>query len=250
MRLQYKAILSSDWNECLAPCGPFDCISFCYPHLAADLQQVFRQYTSSMLSLSDAADQLEKLVPEPITPAQMDAYLDASFVTYPGVSVLIDWCANHHILFMINTTGMTGYFQRVFAKGLLPCIPVLAAHPMIRFKSCESDPPTIFDLFEIQDKAAHTQAIVKRFNIPGENVILMGDSGGDGPHFEWGANNGSYLIGSMTKASLQQYCHERGVRIHRHFGVAAGSDESNGTSKEMSADFQELIPIIAQYLQF
>ncbi len=33
----YKAMVSSDWNECLAPCGPFDFISFAYPRLEAEL---------------------------------------------------------------------------------------------------------------------------------------------------------------------------------------------------------------------
>jgi len=28
--MKYKALVSSDWNECLAPCGPLDPISLVY----------------------------------------------------------------------------------------------------------------------------------------------------------------------------------------------------------------------------
>ncbi len=38
----YRAILSSDWNECLAPCGPFDLIAFNYPEHQEALTAVFR----------------------------------------------------------------------------------------------------------------------------------------------------------------------------------------------------------------
>jgi hypothetical protein len=34
---KYKAIVSSDWNECLAPSGPFDFISFNHPELTPHL---------------------------------------------------------------------------------------------------------------------------------------------------------------------------------------------------------------------
>jgi hypothetical protein len=33
--MERKAIVASDWNECLAPCGPFDPIPFAYPRLAS-----------------------------------------------------------------------------------------------------------------------------------------------------------------------------------------------------------------------
>ena len=102
----YKAMVSSDWNECLAPCGPFDCISFAYPRLEAELADVFRQYTGNFISLGEAAGQIRELLPDPITPDQMDAYLDESFTTYTGVPQLIEWCSSNNILFMINTTGM------------------------------------------------------------------------------------------------------------------------------------------------
>ena len=140
----YKAIISSDWNECLAPCGPFDCISFNHPQLEAPLTGIFRQYTGNRISLGEAIEKIQQLLPAPVTPEQMDAYLDASFATYPGVADLIEWCLSNRILFMINTTGMLGYFQRAFAKGLLPRVPALSAHPMIRFAGCSSDPQYIY----------------------------------------------------------------------------------------------------------
>ncbi|MBW2202038.1 MAG: hypothetical protein JRF71_14625 [Deltaproteobacteria bacterium] len=187
INLKYKAIVSSDWNECLAPCGPFDFISFNHPELAVDLATIFQQYTGNMISLGEAACQIQDLLPVPITNEQMDVYLDKSFITYKGVPELIEWCSIKNILFMINTTGMVGYFQRIFAKNLLPPVPVVSAHPMIRFPERKSDPPSLYDLLEIQDKSKNTAAVVRSFNIPPEKIIVMGDSGGDGPHFEWGA---------------------------------------------------------------
>ncbi|MBW2430111.1 MAG: hypothetical protein JRF56_14215, partial [Deltaproteobacteria bacterium] len=133
MNADYKAIVSSDWNECLAPCGPFDFISFNQPDIRSKLSAIFRQYTANQIPLSEACGKIRKLMPNPVTPQQMDAYLDESFATYPGVPELIEWCLRENILFMINTTGMIGYFQRIFAKGLLPRVPVISAHPMIRY---------------------------------------------------------------------------------------------------------------------
>ena len=83
-------------------------------------------------------------MPAPIRPEQIDAYLDESFATYTGVTDLIEWCLSKNIVFMINTTGMIGYFQRVFARGLLPRVPVISAHPMIRFSERNSDPPCVY----------------------------------------------------------------------------------------------------------
>ena len=100
---KYNAMVSADWNGCLAPCGPFDFISFAYPRFKSDLSTIFRQYTGNLISLGEAAAQIRGLVPEPITPDQMDAYLDEFFTTYTGVPELIEWCSSHNILFMINT---------------------------------------------------------------------------------------------------------------------------------------------------
>ena len=55
---------------------------------------------------------------------------------------------SNNILFMINTTGLMGYFQRVFAKKLLPQVPVLSANPMTRYAASVTDPPFMVDLCE------------------------------------------------------------------------------------------------------
>jgi 2-hydroxy-3-keto-5-methylthiopentenyl-1-phosphate phosphatase len=205
----YKAMVSSDWSECLAPCSPFDCISFNYPQLTTELETIFKQYTSNIISLGEAANMIQTMLPATLTPEQMDAYLDNSFATYKGVPEMIEWCLSKDILFMINTTGMIGYFQRIFAKSLLPRLPALSAHPLVRYPEQDSDPNVIFDLFEIKDKGKNTEAAVRYFNTPFNQIILMGDSGGDGPHFEWGTKADAFLIGSMTKPSLEKYCQKR-----------------------------------------
>ena len=237
---KYKAIVSSDWNECLAPCRPFDFISYTYPELESDLDSIFKQYTGNLISLGDAVKHIENLILAAITEEHMDAYLDTSFVTYTGVADLIEWCLERDILFMINTTGMIGYFQRVFAKGLLPTVPVLSAHPMVRYAHRENDPLQVFDLFEIQDKSKNTRAVANRFNIPGEKIILMGDSGGDGPHFEWGAQTGAFLIGSMPKFSLETYCQTKGVDIDLRFGLSYAEGDEKDPKQEMQTDFRDL----------
>ena len=132
--MNFKAIVSSDWNECMAPCGPFDFISFAYPELETDLKNVFKQYTGNIISLGEAAQKIPKLLPGPISEEQMDAYLEKCFITYKGVPDLIEWCLSKGILFMINTTGMIGYFQRVFELGVhdsglgQPCAQALLQH--------------------------------------------------------------------------------------------------------------------------
>ena len=208
----YKAIVSSDWNECLAPSGPFDFISFNFPQIGPQLSATFRRYTGNQISLGEAIVQIRQLMPDPIESELMDAYLDTAFTTYTGVPDLIEWCLSKNILFMINTTGMIGYFQRIFARGLLPRTPVISAHPMVRYPNDRGDPPQIYELFEIGDKAINTEAVIRSFGIASDRVILMGDSGGDGPHFEWGSKTGAYLIGSMTKSSLDGYCSKKKCR--------------------------------------
>ena len=236
----YKAVVSSDWSECLAPCSPFDCISFNYPQLTAELETIFKQYTSNIISLGEAAHKIQTLLPATLTTEQMDAYLDNSFSTYKGVPELIEWCLGNDILFMINTTGMTGYFQRVFAKGLLPRVPALSAHRMVRYPKQDSDPNMIFDLFEIKDKGKNTEAAVRHFNIPVNKIILMGDSGGDGPHFEWGTKADAFLIGSMTKSSLEKYCQKKNININVRFGISDTAGEKKDLKKEMQIDFMDL----------
>jgi len=240
----YKAMVSSDWSECLAPCSPFDCISFNYPQLSTELETVFKQYTGNVISLGAAAQKIQTLLPATLTTEQMDAYLDNSFSTYKGVPELIEWCLSKDIHFMINTTGMIGYFQRVFAKSLLPRVPALSAHPMVRYPQQDCDPIVIFDLFEIKDKGTNTEAAVRHFNIPFNKIILMGDSGGDGPHFEWGVKADAFLIGSMTKPSLEKYCREKNININVHFGISGTADEKKALKKEMQIDFMDLASLI------
>ena len=248
MKMNYRALISSDWNECLAPCGPFDFISFNYPQLAPDLETIFKQYTGNIISLGEAVRQIQHLLPAPITENQMDQYLDASFVTYSGVPDLINWCKNQNILFMINTTGMIGYFQRVFTKNLLPKIPVLSAHPMVRYPKGGIDPQYVYDLFETTDKSKNTEAAMSSFNLSSNKVIIMGDSGGDGPHFEWGAEINAFLIANMAKPSLKQYCRQKEITINTQFGPAYANGEARDLGKEMQVDFMDLAPIIEDLL--
>lgn len=242
MSVQYKAIVSSDWSECLSPSGPFDCLAFNHPDIEAELAAVFRQYTGNQITLGQASAKIKALLPEPLSEDQMDAYLNASFVTYTGVPDLIQWCHDHQILFMINSTGLIGYFQRAFAQQLLPPVPVLSAHPMIRYPECTSDPAYVYELFETSDKAKNTEALASARGIQSDKIILMGDSGGDGPHFEWGSKSGAFLISSMTKPSLDSYCREKGITINLRFGSDYAKDERRDPDKEMAVNFMDLAP--------
>ena len=244
----YKAMISSDWSECLAPCSPFDCISFNNPDLTTELETIFKQYTGNFITLGEAAHRIQTLLPDSVTIEQMDAYLDDSFLTYTGIAELIQWCLSHDILFMINTTGMIGYFQRIFSKGLLPRIPAISANPMIRYPEQTSDPDDIYDLFETSDKGKNTEAVARRYEISFKNIILIGDSGGDGPHFEWGAKGNSFLIGSMTKPSLENYCRQKNIKINLRFGIDYGEVKEKDHQKEMQINFGDLAPIIEDIL--
>jgi phosphoserine phosphatase len=245
----YRAICASDWNECLAPCGPFDLIAYCYPQLSDRLDAVFRQYTANRIRLGEAVAAIQGLLPAPITADQVDAYLKQAFATYHGVAELIEWCLGQNILFMINTTGMIGYFQRIMAKGLLPALPALSAHPLISFPRRRSDPQLILELFETDDKAKNTQAAAAFYHVPLDRIIIIGDSGGDGPHFQWGAEHGALRIGSMTKFSLQAYCSARGIDIHLRFGPSYGPGEARDGRNEMQFNFMDLAPVITDFLK-
>lgn len=242
---KFKGMISSDWNECLAPCGPFDPIAFLYPELQADLSGIFRSYTGNQISLGEATRRLGKLLPRPLSEKDMDTYLEASFVTYRGVVELIRWCITHDILFMINTTGMQGYFQRAMARNLLPQGITVAANPMISYPGHDKD---MYAVREIEDKGKNTETVMRRYGLPPNKVILMGDSGGDGPHFAWGASVGAYLVGSMPKASLEKYCRGKGVQIHARFGVTYAEGEKKDPQREMTVDFMELVPKIREVI--
>jgi len=245
----YNAIISSDWNECLAPSGPFDVIAFNYPDLKPQLTTIFAQYTTNTITLGSAMQQIQALLPSPVTSEQVDAYLANHFTCYNGVPQLIEWCKNNDILFMINTTAMIGFFQRLFAKELLPKVPVLSAHPLAGFPERNSDPVKIFDLFETDDKGKNTDAMARSLDIPPQKIVIMGDSGGDGPHFEWGAANGAYLVGSMTKPSLKQYCREKGIQIDLQFGVSYSEGEPRNLENEMQYNFMDLSTHFAKFLE-
>jgi len=246
--MQYRAIVSSDWSECLAPSGPFDPMSFNYPELEPELSAIFRDYTGNRISLGQATARIAELLPRPLSTEQMDAYLDASFSTYTRVPELIQWCLSKGILFMINTTAPQGYFQRVFDKGLLPRLPVVSANPMIRFTGPDDDHPQFLDIREIEDKPKNTQAVIRRWSIAADKVVLMGDSGGDGPHFRWGASAGAFLIGSMTKNSLETYCSAADITIHKRFGISYAAGRQRDPAKETEVDFMELSTFVAAAL--
>ncbi len=245
---QYRAMVSSDWNECLSPMGPFDPIIFAYPGLKPDLVSIFRKYTSNRITLHDAVNELQKLMPAPLSAEQMDAYLEKYFVTYKGVPQFIEWCKENNVLFMINTTASIGFFQRAFRMRLLSGIPALSAHPGFRYEPSKYDPAEILELLEITDKSKNTQKIASTHEIPFDKIVIIGDSGGDGPHFAWGSANGAFLVGSMTKWSLESFCSSHGIHIDLHFGLTYGKDEKRNPDKEMQIDFMELTKAVEEVL--
>jgi hypothetical protein len=205
--------------------------------------KIFRKHAGDEITFSEATHQIWTILPGPITQDLMDAYLDERFETYRGVPEFIEWCKEQGVLFMINTTGMQGYFQRVFAKKLLPAVTAVSACPMIHYPFRETD-PVLLDLAEIQDKPRNTEAVMQRFGIPPGKIILMGDSGGDGPHFEWGYRSGAFLIGSMTKSSLVRYGSSRGIEFNFRVGPSYREGETRNREIEKGVDFMELVPHI------
>jgi hypothetical protein len=244
----FRGIVSSDWSECLSPSGPFDFIAFSFPALAGPLEEIFRAYTGNRITLGEAGRRIGGLLPRPVTEAMMDDYLAKGFAVYRGVSELIEWCRAEPVLFMLNTTGMIGYFQRVFAKALLPPVPALSANPLLRFGPAVSDPGIILDLQEIPDKGRNTAAIAARLGIPAAKIVVMGDSGGDGPHFEWAEREGAFKVASMAKASLQSFCAGRKIAVDRFFGLTYAPGQARDLEREMRIDFRELVPVIAAAL--
>ena len=169
-------------------------------------------------------------------------------MVYTGVPEFIRWCSDRQVLFMINTTGMAGYFQRALALKLLPAFGVLAAHFLVCYDRCATDPEFVFKLEEITDKPRHTAAVAKRFHIAPEKIIIMGDSGGDGPHFQWGAHIGATLIGSMVKPSLDRYCIEQGIAMTHRFGHAYADGETVAPEKESGYTFTDLTGIVGRVI--
>jgi 2-hydroxy-3-keto-5-methylthiopentenyl-1-phosphate phosphatase len=239
-------MVSSDWSECLSPNGPFDPLSFAYPGMRDEFGRIFKDYTSNSISLSHAAERILGSLPAPLTAEQMDQYLDARFATYTGVPDLMKWCLDNDILFMVNTTGTQAYFQRVFAKGLLPRLPALAANPMIAFESRGDANQRWCEIREIEDKPVCTESVADSFGIPRSKIVIMGDSGGDGAHFAWGGSQGCSLIASMPKASLEEYCAASGTTINHRFGVTYEANQQRDREAELQVDFMELCHIIEQ----
>ncbi|MEW6351476.1 MAG: hypothetical protein AB1646_20685 [Thermodesulfobacteriota bacterium] len=244
IKRQYRAIVSSDWSECLSPNGPFDPISFNYPDLTDDLSQIFRQYTGNVMSLTEACSRIGRMLPESFTVEQMDAYLAAGFRAYTNVPALMRWCADRDVLFMLNTTGFHGYFQRAIAAGLLPEVPVVSANPMIRYTDKDDSGRYELNVREINDKAANTATVLRETGLSPNRLVIMGDSGGDGPHFRWGAEVGAFLVGNMTKASLHQFCGDAGISIHKLFGASYRPGETRDLERELQTDFLELTEVI------
>jgi hypothetical protein len=244
----YRGLISSDWSECLSPNGPFDFMSFVYPELTSNLAAIFKQYTGNEIALSEAMKRCHGLLPAAISVEQMDAYLDEQFAHYTGVPELIEKCLSKNILFMINTTGSMGYFQRVFSKKLLPRVSALSANPGLSFSAGKSDPQALFDLQEITDKPVNTESAARYFQIPFQNILVMGDSGGDGPHFKWAAEQGAIRVASMAKPSLNLFCVRRQIKIDQYFGVSYEEGEPRHRAEEMQVDFRELIPYISDRL--
>ncbi len=245
---EYVGMVSSDWSHCLSPCGPFDVIAFHYPELRSPLEAVFKRYTSNTLSLGQAIEQIKTLWPTPISEDQMDRYLEAHFKTYTGVPELIEWCGRHRILFMINSTGMVGFFQRALANALLPPVAALSAHPWVKFARRTTDPGVIYPLSEISDKGVHTAAAAAQFKISSAHILVIGDSGGDGPHFQWAQSVGATMVTSMAKSSLLAYCQQNGIVPQYRFGHRYAIDEAIDPDKEMGYNFEALKKIISHVI--
>jgi 2-hydroxy-3-keto-5-methylthiopentenyl-1-phosphate phosphatase len=246
--VKYRALISSDWNECLAPSGPFDPIAYAYPEMGPELSAIFREYTGNRIPLELAVRRIGGLLPEPFPMSQMDHFLETSFSIYRGVPEFIEWANSTDIIFMINTTGMQGFFQRAIEKELIPEVPLVAANPLISYPDDRNQSRYQFTVNRIQDKPWNTQAAASSVGIPSNRVIVIGDSGGDGPHFEWGSSVGALIVGSMTKVSLTKYCEEKGIQIDQRFGISYVTDETRNLEREMQFDFMDLTHIIDKFL--
>ena len=114
MTQKYHAIVSSDWNECLAPCGPFDYIAFTYPELAPALDDIFKRYTGNHLTFKAAMQRAAALQPKPVTAAQMDAYLEKARQSMVKVAIVEPGTIPHE---QIGRCGAARVVMRPASKG-------------------------------------------------------------------------------------------------------------------------------------
>lgn len=239
-RKYFNGMVSSDWSECLSPNGPFDPIGYNYPDLENDLHEIFNNYTGNRISLSEAIIRIKNLIPNGLSLRQMDEYLENCFQIYTGVYDFINWLSENKILFMINSTGSQGYFQRAIAKGTIPVIPFISANPFIFYDSQSIASKFPCEVLEIEHKARCTEMVAIENHISYEKIIIIGDSGGDGPHFKWGASNGASLVGSMTKFSLSKYCEVNSIKINKHIGPLYKQGDKRDQESEYKANFTDL----------
>ncbi len=247
MSTRFRALISSDWNQCLSPCGPFDPLVYHYPELEPAIKKVFLDYTGNKISLSTALDKIRAFVSEPLSCSRMDAYLDTEFSLYPGVLELVKWCRKNEVAFMINTTGFMGYFQRLFDRGLFPVPDALAANKMIFYSNAECIPEITFELTETSDKGIFTAEVVRRLGLELNKVMVIGDSGGDGPHFQWAKHNGAVLVAAMAKQSLLAFCKSREIEID--FFIGPGGKNQGYRTTSGDADFLDLLPLLKEMVR-
>ncbi len=236
----FVGMVSSDWSECLSPNGPFDPIGYNYPDLDNDLREIFNNYTSNCITLNQAIIRIKELIPNGLSQFQMDEYLDNNFQIYNGVYDFITWLSEKNILFMINSTGSQGYFQRAIIKGMIPVIPYISANSFIFYDSENLSTKFTCEVSEIEDKAGCSERVALKNHISYEKIIVIGDSGGDGPHFKWGASKGVSLVGSMTKSSLSKYCEAKAIKIDKHIGPLYKQGDKRNLELEYQYDFREL----------
>ena len=136
----------------------------------------------------------------------------------------------------------------MLARNLIPDVPFVASNPLIRFSGEPEAPRYMYWVNEIEDKPRNTQSVMKSSGIGPDRVVIVGDSGGDGPHFRWGGSVGAYLIGSMVKPSLEAYCRDRAITINKHFGYTYSAGEARDRAKEMQTDFMELTETLSEVL--
>jgi hypothetical protein len=245
---RFHYLVASDWSECLSPNGPFDPLIHAWPDLKSDLGQIFARYTANEISLSLAVEELQARLPGELPSRGMDAFLEERFAAYANLSELIHWCLDRGIAFMINSTGSMGYFQRALALGLLPRIPLLSAHPFLRYAPEDSDPENIFELHETEDKPKNTRTAQELLDVPAHRTAVVGDSGGDGPHFAWAMKTGALRIGINTKASLETYCAERGIEINARVGPSYQPGEPRDRDAEARTDLIRVRDILQREL--